>query len=384
MSRQTVILLSALLLAVLPALPALAAGTSADTGAISNGYFSTGDTIPKTYGRVSVGYFKSSSLADSKYTGPSTADTVIVDTGYDLTLLSNLTQKTGAPGDTVIFVYWIENLGNATYRIDFDTRRSVGTGFNDTNWGQDEFDIYYDLGNDSSIAGDSSDLTNMKLPPGNSRQILVVGRIPTTATDNDSSHIVLYVTDNAVPYQSGAAGDSWEAGIPLLTGNGDARDTMADTVIVQVTGPNVLVSKDVYAKTDTRARPGDTLICDITFDNDGADSARGAELMDAIPQFTRFIKRTADSGIYLGNSNQTPTTAGDTDILIYFDSEALGATPTWQCTEGMQSDTNNVVVRIRWSMKTAIGETNGDAISTVEFNNGVYDNGRVSYRVVIE
>ena len=157
-----------------------------------------------------------------------------------------------------------------------------------------------------------------------------------------------------------------------------------------VAGPNVVVDKAMYEETAGRSRPGDTLIINITFDNDGADSALGVQIMDAIPNNTRYIRNTADSGIYLGNSGQTATAYGDSDITVEFDTDALGTTLDFKDTEATASDTAPAtgvyatVKVIRWTLETALGENNGDASATVNFNDGVYDNGRVAYRVHID
>ena len=112
--------------------------------------------------------------------------------------------------------------------------------------------------------------------------------------------------------------------------------------------------------------------------------------MDAIPTNTRYVRNSADSGIYLGNIGQTATAYGDSDITVTFDTDAPGTELDFKDTEGHQSDTapttgaRQAVRAIRWSLETSLGENNGDAKGTVNFNDGVYDNGRVAYRVVIQ
>ncbi|OGH59976.1 MAG: hypothetical protein A3G34_05845 [Candidatus Lindowbacteria bacterium RIFCSPLOWO2_12_FULL_62_27] len=377
-----------LLLIGLSAMPALAVGTSGDTAYISNGFFTYTDTVPNSYGRLSVAYMKSQNSADSKYKGPSAGDSVIVDTAWDMTQIYNLTQTSGAAGETVSFVHWIENIGNATARIDFETRFITDANLKDTDWGRERYTIFGDADKDSAVDnGANRDTTYIQLPPGRSIQIIVQVSIPDTAVDGDSSHIMLAVTDNAVTLADGAQGDSWQAGTILASGE-DSRDTMVDTVVVQVKGPNVIVEKNVYEMTANRSRPGDTIVCDITFDNDGSDSARGLQIMDAIPQWSYFQKNSAESGIFLGNSAQTPTATADSEITVQYDTDAasINGRVEFLDTYGNHADTNRIVTAIRWTLTTYVRAGDDDANGTVEFNdnNATADNGRVQYRVVIE
>ncbi|OGH58073.1 MAG: hypothetical protein A3I06_02420 [Candidatus Lindowbacteria bacterium RIFCSPLOWO2_02_FULL_62_12] len=344
--------------------------------------------MPNSYGRLSVAYMKSQNSADSKYKGPSAGDSVIVDTAWDMTQIYNLTQTSGAAGETVSFVHWIENIGNATARIDFETRFITDANLKDTDWGRERYTIFGDADKDSAVDnGANRDTTYIQLPPGRSIQIIVQVSIPDTAVDGDSSHIMLAVTDNAVTLADGAQGDSWQAGTILASGE-DSRDTMVDTVVVQVKGPNVIVEKNVYEMTANRSRPGDTIVCDITFDNDGSDSARGLQIMDAIPQWSYFQKNSAESGIFLGNSAQTPTATADSEITVQYDTDAasINGRVEFLDTYGNHADTNRIVTAIRWTLTTYVRAGDDDANGTVEFNdnNATADNGRVQYRVVIE
>jgi uncharacterized repeat protein (TIGR01451 family) len=216
--------------------------------------------------------------------------------------------------------------------------------------------------------------------------VVVVVLIPTDANDGETSAAFVLVTDRATVNNAG--GDGWQDSVPIA-GN-DSRDTQTDTTVTTVVAPNVFVDKAMYEEVSGRSRPGDTLIVNITFDNDGGDTARGCSIMDAIPSNTRYVRNSADSGIYLGNIGQTTTAYGDSDITVAFDTDAPGVELDFKDTEGNQSDTapttgvNQQVRAVRWSLETNLGENNGDAKGTVNFADGAYDNGRVAYRVVIQ
>jgi len=416
-------LLVAVLLIGAAAVPSFALGTNADTGQISNGFFTAGDTVPKSFGRVSVSYWTTTTLADSVFRGPGSSDSQSVDTGFDLAVIASPADTNLNAGDTGKFVYGILNQSNATIRIDVDSL-VIALGDSFTNWsagvaGAGAHVIYWDRLNDSLYSSGgtvdtwlSSPDSSLRLAPGQLQQVIVTIKIPTTANDGESSHLGIQITNNAFlvvgTTPAGSNGDSWEAGVPVYTGSGVGNDTQWDTVSVTCVGPNILVAKDVYELTSGRSRPGDTLVCMITFDNDGGDTAKGVQIYDAIPQFTRYVKNTADSGnvcfdtytsCVSGNNNQTLVNFGDSDIAVAFDTDAAGEDATFDDTEAFQADTiatpisalKRPVSVIRWTLKGRLGaqsSSDADVNTSASFigstASGNLDCGRVEYRVVIE
>ena len=393
--------MAALLVWAALAIPARGAGTSSQT-TITNGVFTPGDTVPQAAGRLSVAYQISASVPDSIYSGFTSAGvSVTVDTGYDMALIGTPPDSRAAIGDTVSYGYWIKNTGNATLRIYFDSaghpasQGDSGPAAGSANWSiPGSYKVYTDSDNDGSwdngdtIIGPYQGAANyIQLAPDASDTMVLVVAIPGDANDGETTTAFLLVTNRAPVGNGSTTGDGWQDSVPYT---GTERDTQYDTTVTTVVGPNVFLDKTMSEETPGRSRPGDTLVINITFDNDGGDTARGVEIMDAIPNNTRYVRNSADSGIYLGNSNQTATSYGDSDITVTFDTDAPGAEMDFKDTEGHQSDTapttgpNQTVRAIRWSLETPLGENNGDAKGTVNFNNGDYDNGRVAYRVVIE
>ena len=394
------VLAMALLLVGFMAGSAMAAGT-ASTDSITNGIFVQGDTEPQARGEVSVGYMKSSNSVDSVFKGPSAVAQVSVDTGYDLALIGTPQDTRISISDTASFPYYVKNDGNATLRIYFDSaghpssQGDSGPAAGNTNWNiTGSYKVYTDSDNDGrwengdTIIGAYQGASNyIQLAAGASDTVVLVVISPVDAKDAETSVAFILVTNRAPVSNGSTTGDGWEDSVPVAN---DIKDTQYDTTVTTVVAPNVFVDKTMSEETSGRSRPGDTLIINITFDNDGGDTARGCELMDAIPTNTRYVRNSADSGIYLGNIGQTATAYGDSDITVTFDTDVPGTELDFKDTEGHQSDTapttgeRQQVRAIRWSLETNLGENNGDAKGTVNFADGVYDNGRVAYRVVIQ
>jgi uncharacterized repeat protein (TIGR01451 family) len=328
---------------------------------------------------------------------------VSVDTGYDLASIGTPANATTTIGETASFAYFLENRGNATLRIYVETSTHPSSqgdsgASNNANWNLiGSYKVYTDSNNNDvwntgdTIIGNQGTANYIQLAAGASDTLVLVIVVPTDANNNETTTGFVMFSNRATIVNAG--GDGWQDSVPIATN--DSRDTQSDTVTLTVSGPNVIVDKTLTEETSGRSRPGDTLIINITFDNDGTDSARGLEIYDAVPNFARYIKLSADSGIFglygtSGFLGQTATSYIETDITVTFDTDAVGTTLDFKDTEGNQSDTTSTtgvastVKAIRWTMELTVGETNGDAVGTVEFNDGVYDNGRVAYRVRID
>ena len=391
----------ALLLLLVSAMPALAAGTASQTS-IVNGVFTPGDTVPQSAGKLSIAYKVSANTSDSRYSGFTSAGvTLTVDTGYDVASIGAPSDSRVSIGETASYAYWIKNAGNATLRIYFDSaghpssQGDSGPAASSTNWNfTGSYKVYTDSNDNGlwntgdTIIGPYQGASNyIQLAAEASDTVVLVVVVPTDANDGETTAAFILVTNRAPVGNGSTTGDGWQDSVPYTSAE---RDTQYDTTVTTVVGPNVFVDKTMSEETSGRSRPGDTLIINITFDNDGGDTARGVEIMDAIPNNTRYVRNSADSGIYLGNRAQTATSYGDSDITVTFDTDAPGAELDFKDTEGHQSDTapttgaRQAVRAIRWSLETSLGENNGDAKGTVNFNDGVYDNGRVAYRVVIQ
>ena len=361
-----------LLILLLPA-TSYAAGTAANTS-ITNGTFSTGDTVPQSASKVAIGYRIAGNHApqDTRYAGfNSSGVSVTVDTGYDLKRLNAPSDSTGYAGDTLTFPYLIQNLSNGSIRIDLDTFRQ-GIGLSDTDWGSGAYHVFYDNNSDSKYTAGETEVTSIILPAGSSQIILVTVAIPTTAVDGDSSHFTMVVTDNAPKNWNSTTGDGWEDSLPI-SGN-DSRDTQYDTVVTRVSAANVIVTKTVSEVTAGNSRPGDTLEFVIAFDNDGTDSARGVTIYDAVPGNARYVWNSADT-----NQGGSDTTA--LSFSVSYDSDPI-STNSFGDTN-IPASSGSFVNTIRWTLTSPLGEDNGDANNAVNYD-GVYDNGRVRFRVWIQ
>lgn len=365
---------------------AYAVGTSGDTGVIYNGMFLTGDTVPNGAGRMAIRMKFSSLNADSRYAYITDGNTVAisVDTAYDLRTLYTPTDQSASAGDTAKYVYIVENLGNASILIDLDTERTIN--YPDSAWPIQNYRVIYDLSSDSLITTDSG-LGSITLPAGAMQQIMVTVLVPDTAAMNESTHVVFRVSDRAPRCTGSATGDIWQSGVPMLAASATERDTQWDTVVTTVKGPLIKTGKTVREYTYGLSRPGDTLVFDITLDNDGNDSAYGVQVIDAVPDNTRYVPYSADSGIFLGNTSTTGTFTADSEIAVGLDSDPLGGSPTFNDSDlaaGGKSDT--ITIRsISWTLKSTMGEDNGDgATVNPDFNDGVYDAARVTFWVTIQ
>ena len=379
------VVLLALVLMTFMAGSAMAVGTSGDTGTIQNGIFNLGDTVPQGYGEMSIRYRKNAT--DSKYAFVTDGSTtsITVDTAYDLRAIYTPADTTAPPNDTALYLYWIENLGNAAITIALDTQKILGAP-GDSDYGKMNYRILFDNGaapGDSSLTNETG-VSTILLAAGAFRQVFLAVVIPDTAIPGETTTVAIRVADRAPIAGSSVTGDGWQDGYPLLAGD-DSRDTQTDTVVTTVKGPVLRMAKTVLELNGTRSRPGDTLIFSITFDNDGNDSAYGVQLIDAVPENTRYVPYSADSGNFLGNANAGNA---DTDISVGLDTRPAGSTWTFPASDsdqtvGGQYDTNPIRA-IQWTLKSALGESNGDANSAAPtYNDGTYDNGRVEFRVTI-
>ncbi|MBI4178786.1 DUF11 domain-containing protein [bacterium] len=383
---------------------ALGAGTASQTS-ITNGVFNAGDTIPQTTGRLSISYKLSVNNADSRYVGFNTSGvSVVVDTGYDMDTIGNFPGGTSYPadqrgniGDTISYAYWIKNTSNATVRIYFDSYfhpaglKDSGPGASGPAGSWDvpaSYKVWTDSNNDGVWATGDTIITFLELAAEASDTVVQIVVIPTDANDGESSYASLLVTNRAPIGNGSTTGDGWQDSVPFT---GTERDTQYDTTVTTVSGPNVVVSKTIVELSGAASRPGDTLIINITFDNDGSDTARGVEIYDAVPANTKLIPNSADSGSFLGNWMTSATgPLGDTDIRVYYDTDALGSTLDFGDT--YLSQDSRAVTAIRWSLKAAVQvgregdlspDEGGDALGTAEFQNG-QDDGRVEFRVTIK
>lgn len=372
-----------------------AVGTTSQTS-ITNGVFNSGDTVPQQAGRLSIAFKLSSTNSDSRFVGfNSTGVSVVVDTGYDLGVIGSPASKNGGIGDTVSYAYGITNISNATIKIYFDsTFHATGQSDsgpqspNSTNWDlSGSYKVYYDGNNDGLWANGDTQVTSIELPSGGNETVVLAVLIPTDANNGETTTAVILVTDRAPRNStSSTTGDGWQDSAPIFTN--DTRDTQVDTTVTTVAGPNILVSKTIAELTSGNSRPGDTLVVNITFDNDGNDSGRGMEIMDAVPSNTRFLRNSADS-VLLPNqwSFNGATGFSDTAFRVYYDTDAAGSAYDFKDTFtafGSDNSTNKLISIIRWNLNQTVGLTSGDATGSVDFDQTKNDNGRVEFRVVIQ
>ena len=339
-----------------------AVGTAAGDS-VANGYFISTDTVPQTPGRLSIAYTPANFIADTTYSGPATVLSQTVDTAYDLAAINQPADSNSVRArDTVSYGYVITNRGNATLTMDVSAIfQSVGS---DTNWGASAYKVFNDVNNDGKWDNGDAVITTVTLAANASDTVVVAVLAPATAVDDDSSGTRFYVTDRAPLVSPSTTGDLWESGAPI--GGNDLYDTQWDTVVTRVIGPFVRVTKTQTLQTG-RARPGDTIVYAITFDNDGGDSANNVVLYDAVPANAAYVPNSADSSELAGSGQS---------VVVAYDTSVLG-TSTFD-------DTGTTSVKvIRWNLSAPLGVTSGDGKSSVDFT-GNNDAGRVYFRVRIQ
>ena len=337
-----------------------AAVGSTPNDTVITGFFTNGDTIPKSLGQVSLGYTSTNLPADTQYKGCTATITRSVDTAWDLSAIDTPADVNNAKArDTVSYAYRITNNGNATQTMDLSAIFvSIGS---DTNWGANAYRIFSDNNNNGVWENGDTVVDSVTLSANSSDTVVVVVLVPVTAVEDDSSGTRLFMTDRAPIVSPSTTGDLWQNGAPI-SGN-DAYDTQYDTVVTRVVGPNVRVSKAQTLQSG-RARPGDTIVYAITFDNDGSDSAANVVIYDAISGNSTFVPNSADSAELSSNS-----------YLTAYDSSNLG-TATFD-------DTGSTLVKvIRWTLTQPLGVTSGDNKATVNFT-GLNDAGRVYFKARI-
>lgn len=343
------------------ALPAGAVGTAAQDSVV-NGFYSAGDTVPQLPGRLSIAYTPVNLPAETSYAGPASSLSQTVDTAYDLAPLNAPADSNAARArDTVSYAYGITNRGNATLTLDLSAVfRQIGAA---TDWGAGAYKVFNDANNNGVWDNGDAGITTLTLAADASDTIVVVALVPASAVDGDSSGTRFFVTDRAPRTGASVTGDMWENGAPIA-GN-DQYDTQYDTVVTRVIGPNVRVAKTQVLETG-RARPGDTIVFAITFDNDGADSANNITLYDAIPQNAIYVPNSADSAELAGSGQGYVTSYDDTYSAYTF------------------NDTGNTSAKvIRWSLSAPLGVTSGDDPDAADFT-GNNDAGRVYFKVRIK
>lgn len=374
---------------------AAAVGTSANDTIVSKA-FTTGDTVPQNAGSFSIGYMKSSTLKDSNYKGVSVPDSIIVDTGYDISALSDDTFDTGGIGDTISFKYGITNLSNATIRVYIDSifhpswlGDSGPSNATNANWNiSGSYKAYYDSNNDGIWQNNDTQITFIDLASGAVDTFIAVVIIPTDANNGESSAMTLRVSDRAPMVTGSTTGDKWQDSRTIA--GDDSRDTQYDTTYTFVAGPAVYVTKTLTEASGSLSRPGDTLVVNITFDNDGGASALGLEIMDAVPTNTRFSRNSADSvelpyaWSFTGNA---PYTYSDTAFKVYYDTDDLASdkidfADTFTAHE-TEAANKRLVKLVKWNINQSVAANVGDAVGTVNSNLANTDNGRVYFKVVI-
>lgn len=338
---------------------AAAVGTAAGDS-VTNGYFVTTDTVPQMSGRMSIAFVSINQMSDTVYKGSPATVARTVDTAYDLAALNLPADKNARALDTVSYAYGITNRGNATLTIDLAAIFSnPGIGID---WGAGAYKVFNDADNNGLWNSGDVAITTVTLSADASDTIVVAVLVPSTALDGDSSGTRFFTSDRAPIVAPSATGDLWQFGAPIATH--DAYDTQYDTVITRIAGPNVRLVKTQVLETG-RARPGDTIVYALTFDNDGGDSAVNVVMYDAISQNASFVPGTADSS-ELAGAGQSVSTAYD---------------DTYSATTFNDPGTTSARV-IRWTLSQPVGVTSGDDKLTTDFT-GNNDAGRVYFKVRI-
>lgn len=216
----------------------------------------------------------------------------------------------GQPGDTIVYVVGITNLGNATLpEVIFDSVLESGKPFNSANG---SYRTYIDNG-DGVFVADGTDVETTfiySLAEDASGTFYVVVTIPDTAANGDQSRIRVKVTDNASLVLNSPWGDFWQDSVPgddvtafPLDYRTDStfpqtafpleRDTQYVFFLTTVSGPVMFVGKTVQLGNPGRARPGDTIVYTIHYDNDGSGTAANLVIIDGIPFQTELVDTSA-------------------------------------------------------------------------------------------
>jgi uncharacterized repeat protein (TIGR01451 family) len=298
MSNLMAILMMFALL-IIGTLPAQAVGTTALSDILNA--LDT-DTTPLSAGQMSVKWTNGTGF-DTQYADSAGQLATTVDTGYDMTVLSD-TLTPGAsqgltPGDSVVYAIPIRNLGNNASAIPFSHHHLVKS---DSTATHDTFtlELYVENGEIGAGAFDPSTATALTASSdavlfneNEEKTLFAVVTADVNAADGDTLVTSFLATDNAPLVGASTTGDLWERGQPIV--GDDTYDTQYLFFTTSVSGPVLEIEKSL-ALTSGRGRPGDTVEYTITVSNTGGDTAVNVDVVDAMPQYTTYVTGTADAG----------------------------------------------------------------------------------------
>ena len=339
---------------------AMAAGTAQDTP-IVNAVSPTGGTLPLNAGELSIGYTLGN---DSSYADTSTSVSLTVDTAYDMDLVDTnydweayfVKADTVSAGNTSTFSVWIRNDGNISYPINFYH-----------NWASDSvfisYQVYRDVdgNNQFTLLGDAPALNSYSLAADAADTFFFVVTTYDTSPNGSFGKSTGKITDSAPVGYGSSSGDGWEDGVPLGGGD-DVEDTFTFTLRTYILGPLMRLSKTVVDSGGLR--PGDTIRYQIIYDNDGGDSANDLVIVDAVPQYTSWV------------------------VASWSDSDPHNSTIDLGFATSLGQDTfadpeGDTSAKVRWSMRTPVGPNETDVTTSVDYNAGENDDGRIRFIVKI-
>lgn len=351
------LLLVAMTVALLGAVsaPALAGPNGTTSGETTANALPTGDTFPQAAGEMSVQWTNTTG-SDTQFddSGPGNVVTT-VDTGFDMSQLSDPANQSLTAGDSVVYTVGVQNLGNNASPTNFNFQQTVDSGVT----GSFTWELFeeasgnnsFDTGLDTRLTGNAGSIAYSE----NERDtIYAVITAKSAASDGDTLGNKLFATDNAPINGAGSninatTGDQWERGTVIASA--DQFDTQNVFYRTTVAGPVLSISKSFdNSRASGSFRPGDTVAYTITVENTGGDTATNVEVVDAMPDSTTL---STVNGANVLNGNTLSSTSKDND---------LGGDNSFENDAG----TNSATERIKWAIDTIgpSGQTNNSVTLT--------------------
>ena len=318
---------------------------------VINAITPVGETLPLNMGEMSARFENVS--ADVNYSFPDAQVDETVDTGWDMSDITDTTSATVGPeeffddtatisaGDSVVRAVEIANLSNNYVDIDYDAIHEfaeASDSFTLELWYEDGSHTAgeFDAGTATEVDGGAGAVPGWTM--GEVKTLFLVVEAESFAGEGDEVKSDFLVTNNAPPETE--TGDGWERGEPVAE---DTYDTQTGVFWTEVAGPVITLSK---SQTVNDARPGGTIDYTITVENTGSDTAYELEVVDAIPEFATF-EGSYSSG--MADSVEAVTELGDED---------------WA---DIETVTDEEIAKIRWYYEEFSSEEDGDHIDTVDF-----------------
>lgn len=339
------------------------AGTPASTIITTGG--DNGDSTPNLPSECMMSFKNANDQTDTVI---SSQTSLTVDTGFDLQLLSFFglpLDDTRAIGETVVFRYVIQNLGNATDNIKIETSIVGGV----LTW---PIKIVIDSNQNGlyEATSDSIETNVLNLSADAIDTILVLVNIPDTAQNLDTCAVKVTVADS---FGLGAV-DGWpESDVA------NARDTQTHTFVVTAARSVVYLAKYVstsgteFVSTSAHIKPGDTVWFTLVYDNDGIGTGTQIVITDNIDTRLEFVAGSANDTNYIHSASPIDTVQANIGTI---------AAPNW--VDASSVILGGSVVQLRWALNATLEQTQGDTVGAANYSAGQADKGYVYFKARVK